>query len=428
MRCGRCGNENVDGNRFCGMCGAPLIPTQASAIPTARVPAAPSVTTAKTIVVSDAPAKVESNIPPPVHPKTNQPNNELRNTDLPENDPKQPPTESAFSSQRSSPEPLITGPSFLGLNKPAGDHTHDEHTHDVHGPDEHGQHSSRNLDYLLEDEEEPKRGWSKLLLVVLALALAGGFGYLHWKQGGFAWVNGGKKPAATTPESTPNAPDSGSTTNSANTPSPDTGSTPTNPAQGSAPSPVPPTAEPQAAAPQNAPAQNAPAPEATAQPPVGSAPQNVPATTQPSGNSRSPGSAPHTPQPADTTPEKPPAAAEKPLRPKAEARKPPAAKPAVDPVVEAERYIYGRGVRQDCDRGLHMLKQAAQESNVKAMISLGARYSTGTCAPRDLPTSYRWFALALHKEPDNQALQDDLQKLWGQMTQPERQLAIKLSQ
>jgi TPR repeat protein len=77
---------------------------------------------------------------------------------------------------------------------------------------------------------------------------------------------------------------------------------------------------------------------------------------------------------------------------------------------------------------MHMLKQGAQESNVKAMISLGARYSTGTCAPRDLPTSYRWFALALHKEPDNQALQDDLQKLWAQMTQPERQLAIKLSQ
>jgi len=40
----------------------------------------------------------------------------------------------------------------------------------------------------------------------------------------------------------------------------------------------------------------------------------------------------------------------------------------------------------------------------------------------------RWFALALHKEPDNPSLQNDLQKLWSQMTQPERQLAIKLSQ
>ena len=25
MRCGRCGNENDEGNRFCGMCGATLV-------------------------------------------------------------------------------------------------------------------------------------------------------------------------------------------------------------------------------------------------------------------------------------------------------------------------------------------------------------------------------------------------------------------
>jgi TPR repeat protein len=112
--------------------------------------------------------------------------------------------------------------------------------------------------------------------------------------------------------------------------------------------------------------------------------------------------------------------------------KPAAAKPAVaksvDSVTEAERYIYGRGVAQDCDRGLRLLKPAAEQSNVKAMISLGALYSTGTCTPRDLPTAYRWFALALHKEPDNQVLQTDLQNLWSKMTPPERQLAIKLSQ
>ena len=73
-------------------------------------------------------------------------------------------------------------------------------------------------------------------------------------------------------------------------------------------------------------------------------------------------------------------------------------------------------------------KPPAAQSNAKAMIALGALYSSGTCTPRDLPTAYRWFALALHKQPDNQPLQDDLQKLWTQMTQPERQLAIKLSQ
>jgi TPR repeat protein len=95
-------------------------------------------------------------------------------------------------------------------------------------------------------------------------------------------------------------------------------------------------------------------------------------------------------------------------------------------VQEAERYIYGRGVPQDCDHGVRLLK--ADQTDAKAMISLGGLYTTGTCTPRDLPTAYRWFAMALHKDPDNQALQNDLQKLWSQMTQPERQLAIKLSQ
>ena len=95
---------------------------------------------------------------------------------------------------------------------------------------------------------------------------------------------------------------------------------------------------------------------------------------------------------------------------------------------EAQRYIDGKGVRQDCDRGLRLLKPAAEQGNAKAMIEMGALYSAGLCTPRDLPTSYRWFALALRKDPDNQSLQSDLNKLWGEMTQPERQLAIKLSQ
>ena len=97
-------------------------------------------------------------------------------------------------------------------------------------------------------------------------------------------------------------------------------------------------------------------------------------------------------------------------------------------VSEAQKYIYGKGVQQDCDHGLRILKPAANQANPKAMIEMGALYSAGLCTPRDLPTAYRWFALALRKEPDNQSVQTDLQKLWSEMTQPERQLAIKLSQ
>jgi TPR repeat protein len=97
-------------------------------------------------------------------------------------------------------------------------------------------------------------------------------------------------------------------------------------------------------------------------------------------------------------------------------------------VSEARKYLYGQNVPQNCDRGLHLLKPLADQANAKAMIEMGALYSAGLCTPRDLPTAYRWFALALRKDPDNQPLQGDLQKLWGEMTQPERQLAIKLSQ
>lgn len=83
---------------------------------------------------------------------------------------------------------------------------------------------------------------------------------------------------------------------------------------------------------------------------------------------------------------------------------------------------------QDCDRGLRILKPAVNQGNPKAMIEMGALYSAGLCTPRDLPTAYRWFALALRKDPTNQALNADLEKLWGEMTQPERELAIKLTQ
>ena len=110
------------------------------------------------------------------------------------------------------------------------------------------------------------------------------------------------------------------------------------------------------------------------------------------------------------------------------APKPHAASKPIDPVVEAQKYIYGRGVSQDCDHGLRILKPAANQGNPKAMVEMGALYSAGLCTPHDLPTAYRWFALALRKDPSNDSIQTDLQKLWGEMTQPERQLAIKLTQ
>src|SRR5947208_1641762 len=90
---------------------------------------------------------------------------------------------------------------------------------------------------------------------------------------------------------------------------------------------------------------------------------------------------------------------------------------------EGERYLYGTGVPQNCDRARRDLTTAARASNPKAFTLLGAMYATGHCASRDLPTAYKWFARALHEDPANARVQRDLEVLWKQMTPDERQIA-----
>ncbi len=406
MRCRRCGSENAEGNRFCGMCGAAL-EVKDQAAQSSHVSGATSVGGERARAATSADVKAD------VGP---------------------------------SPAPVITGPSFLGLGTPVGGTGSERGDHHSGGHD--ALRPSSNVDYLLEDVEEPRRSRGKVILIVMALALAVGFGYLHWKRGGFDWLSAGeKKPsAATTPEAGQGAADSAAKETAAPsgaTPQSGTGAAPAagaaSPAESGA-APVTPSQSSSAAPSQN-PA-NVPAQTTT--------PQSAEQQSASQGSAGDSSAAASTPQAGETDSEKQMTAAEetpKPARkPAAEetrkahrkpaaariaAAKPAAAKPTAakaDVVTEAERYIYGQGAVQDCERGLRLLKPAAEQANVKAMTSLGVLYSTGTCTPRDLPTAYRWFALALHKEPDSQSLQNDLQNLWSTMTPPERQLAIKLSQ
>lgn len=416
MRCSRCGNDNPGDNRFCGMCGATLLApppsapvkvpetaTQRAASGGADIPAPPVATAARPPEPPPPPRPVETPRPPaPAHDDT----------------------------------PVISGPSFLGLNDPP------PRKRASLSADPHHDSSSGNLDYLLDDEEEHNHGRSSgmYILILIALALALGFGYLRWKNGGFAWLNPSThKPAATQTPTDTNAPPGDTASSPANTPE---GQNPANtpaitPVESAPANPAPANpASPSSTVPSNnaasntssanPPANNNAAPADTAKPgdsgqSAASAPKD--STDQSASNSNSDnndeGAAP--PKPA----EKPkPAANLAPEKPAA-AIKPP--KP-VDTVAEAQRYLYGKGVPQNCDRGLRLLKPSANESNPKAMIEMGALYSAGLCTPRDLPTAYRWFAMALRKDPNNQAVQTDLQKLWGEMTQPERQLAIRLTQ
>jgi TPR repeat protein len=94
-------------------------------------------------------------------------------------------------------------------------------------------------------------------------------------------------------------------------------------------------------------------------------------------------------------------------------------------VQQGEAYLYGDGVPQNCDHALRDLKTAAGRSHVRAMGDVGTMYATGHCVTRDLPTAYRWFARALHKDPGNGRIQQDLEVLWRQMSAGERQLAMQ---
>jgi len=376
LRCPRCGNENSEQNRFCGMCGASLLAEPAAA-PTPPAPPRP---------VPPAPTSAPPRTQAVEAPRT--------------------------TTRVAEEAPSISGPSFLGLSDPAPRKTGRGATLSI---DPHSAPGS-NLDYLLDDEEQPRHwGIGKIFVILIALALAVGFGYLRWKKNDLDFL--AKKPAAVTQNSTD------STSPSASTPS----ITPEpQPANSSAPSIQPVT--------------DSSSPAAT--PPAASATPSATPSTQPAatGDASKPVDATSTPsdKPA-TPPEKDSGHAVKesaePSAPKAATAppkeappKPSPAKPA-DTIAEAQKYLYGRGgAAQDCDRGLRMLKPLANQANAKAMVEMGALYSAGLCTPRDLPTAYRWFAQALHKDPENEAIQQDLQKLWGEMTQPERQLAIKLSQ
>lgn len=381
MRCTRCGNENPDQNRFCGMCGASLLSTsEVTAAQSQRVTTA--VTTAAAASAAPKPQIAE---PPLEPPRTNAPADD---------------------------RPSISGPSFLGLNDPP------ERTHASLSLDPHSAPSS--VDYLLDDEEHHKSsgGAGKFLLILIALALAVGFGYFRWRDHGFGWLGAPGKPSATKPVTDMNTatPGPNSSATSATQPATPPATTPTTPdsSSGAGTSAANPAiAAPTSGAPAS-PTSDSSKPADTAAPTADNS-KTIAAPKQASGNdtTASP-NAPDQPKPTPAPVTKPRAA----TRPA----------PPVDPVAEAQRYLYGRGVPQDCDRGMRLLKPVADRANPKAMIEMGALYSAGLCTPHDLPTAYRWFAMALRQDPNNDAVQADLQKLWGEMTQPERQLAIKLTQ
>ena len=242
------------------------------------------------------------------------------------------------------------------------------------------------------EPEQPKRGRWRILLLLVLLAALGGAGW--WTYTTYVGVTEGQKQEATTPGvgGTP-----GETAND---------SSPTKAAsQTAAPVPAPDAGTPPAAVPQR--------PPETAQPKAKPATKTTP------------------PIPKTTRAEK--IKIEKKHAPSVTAQ--PARLPetaAADSGDAAfrkgEAYLYGRGVHENCDEAVKYLKAASAKSSAKARSTFGTMYATGHCVPRDLPTSYLWFAQALRLDPNNQILEKDLSAVWNQMTPPERQMATRMKQ
>jgi hypothetical protein len=188
VRCNRCGNENPESHRFCGMCGTSLLAG-------AETQASPGISSAEG-ASHGAASSPQSKAPAPPRPPRVETS---ANTLAPPGSPR--PSRVASSAE----SPIISGPSFLGLNKPSPAEGIPR-GHSIYALDQAPPKSSRNLDYLLEDdEEEPRRGRGKALMIFVALLLCAGFGYLRWKTGGFSWLTAEIK-AAVQPATRPGPP------------------------------------------------------------------------------------------------------------------------------------------------------------------------------------------------------------------------------
>jgi len=268
--------------------------------------------------------------------------------------------------------------------------------------------ATRDVSYLLEDDD-PKASRVAPVIVVLSLLALGAFAWWELRP---MLQTGGVTPAKPPAESSADL----SSTPSAATSAPAQKAPPVEVAQGTTPSDgAPPTsdAESQTA---NSQATEANQPRNEEVPPAPSIEET---------SKQEPPGSPSVQGPADN-----PVAAALPARPSVPVAHKPVPKPiprapAPDPIKQAEAYLYGRGVPQDCERALSILKGEADKSNARARSALGSMYATGHCVSRDLPTAYRYFALVLRTDPENGVASQNLESLWKQMTPPERQAATK---
>jgi hypothetical protein len=341
--CPKCGENNANNFRFCGMCGAVLEPAMHASAPAARDGGLP---VALSIPANPPKAGVEKRVEP------------------------------------------VSGPSVLGIGQPTLD-------------------SLREKAFSGEDPffvpEEPKTGGRKLLLLVLLAALGAA---VWWTYTNYTAIGESQKQERAA--SNPRTNETPAATSVAQQPAPETKSSDT----AKVPQPSSPAAVEKP--PANAGVSPTSKPEAKT---TVAAPK--PAAHEKTVNAASVAKTDqHPPQRNDRTT----TAAPKPAITVSAADNGEAA------FRRGEAFLYGRGMPENCDEAVKNLKAASAKQHARARSTFGTMYATGHCVPRDLPTSYLWFALALRVDPNNQILEKDLSAVWNQMTPPERQLATKMKQ
>lgn len=369
MKCWQCGTDNPEKNKFCAECGRPQI----SQRPSAGEPAQST----NSSEISQSPAGAA---PPPVAPPPGVPLGIGQHNPLVE-EPRvlhervtpEAITEGVKAPReeqvRSAPPPAsrqIHGPSFLGLS------------------DDDASESS----YLLEDEE-PQRSHGRTLVLLVLLAV---LGYLGYRYRGFLHDEGAKFAARSQTiteqaksskpvDSEPQLQQETGTISDDNKDRPQTSETPE-------------SGDTTAASNQEPGAERLTKPESD---------QSDAKSADPESNEQE-NAATH-------------AAARK--------QAPEPAKIDNSKVEEAQRYLQGRGVAQDCNRGFILLRQAAEEENAKARIQMGALFATGQCVQQDRAQAYQWFRNAQALDPHNVRLQEMLDRMWTEMTPAERTRAEK---
>ena len=370
--CVFCNHLNTVGHRFCGMCGKAL-PDPSRKVARPVVPASSNPPSSAPLRGIGGGSRLEPEVP--ARPIASIPFDNLRAGAPVPGGPSNP------AAPRLAETPLNAAVSSPA--RPAASRAKTSLHEDPH----------RDLSYLLEEDHAPHKP-NRLPFVVGGVLLAA--------VAGFFAMRGGGKPAV--PES-----GDGATSGAISERAPES-KAPTTRAQPKQERAAP-VAEPAASDAGSSQNSKEPATEARSEEAAPPAREAVPVVSA------------KEPVAPKTRPVRPKVLATPTARQAANPRKPSPSQPAATEPSEESAAPASVAWSSDCDR-VPAMRKAADHGDVKARTSLGLVYYSGQCVPRDLPTAYHWYALALRANPDNTQLSAQLEAIWKQMSPAERQLAI----